>query len=208
MNEETVDQIDALLANHGERRMATELTPASTGAASAEVLEEEYQKIGWWKGPNATPEQQARQRDFWLRQESPGLLWLVGRLREEWHIDLLDGVASLLSQAGKASIPLLLDELERQPPRDQAEALLKALAWMGETGVEVQPFLTTRLEANLAMLLQHRDTDLREWASGAARLLPQERAVGLLRRRLDAEPDASLRQVIGEIIDAVTKGPN
>jgi hypothetical protein len=39
----------------------------------------------------------------------------------------------------------------------------------------------------LSKFLHHDDTALREWAVHAARLLPRERAVGLLRTQLDKE---------------------
>jgi hypothetical protein len=212
MDEEATDRIDPMLTHGRERSTVAELAPSlaapapDPAPAPEEALEEEYQKIGWWKGPNATREARARQRDFWCHHGERGLRWLAGRLRREWHIDLLDGVASLLADAGSAGIAPILDELERQPARDQAWALLKALAWIGEEGVEVPPVSAARLEAVLAMLLQHDDTDLREWAADAARLLPRERALRLLRGRLDTEPDADVRQAIEAAIDAGAAG--
>jgi hypothetical protein len=205
MNEETVDRINLVLTQHGESGTA-ELAPNSAGRITSEGLEEEYQKIGWWRGPHATPEAQARLRDFWLRQGGPGLRWLAGRLRQEWHIDALDGVATLLARAGEAAIPPILEELERQPTRDQAVALLHALAWIGEDGVEAQASLTTRLEGVLASFLQHDDAGPREWAARSARLLPREQAAWLLRKRLEAEPDADVRHAIEEVIDVDATG--
>ena len=139
MNDETIDRIDALLRHHRDEGTVAQVSPPIVPPDSEEELEDAYQKIGWWTGPNATPESQALVRDFWRLQGDRGLGWIVARLRREWHIDLLDGVASLLAQAGGAGILPILDELERQPRRDQAEALLKALGWMGEQGIRVPP---------------------------------------------------------------------
>jgi hypothetical protein len=196
MNDETIDRIDALLRHHGDERTLAEVSPALPPPSSEEEFEDAYQRIGWWKGPNATPEARALVRDFWRLQGNRGLSWLVSRLRREWHIDLLDGVASLLAQAGGASLVPILDELERQPRRDQAEALLKALGWMGEEGIAVPPSSVKRLETALSMFLHQDDTGLREWAARAVRLLPREQAVALLGRHIDGEPDADVRQVM------------
>jgi hypothetical protein len=200
MNEETADRMDVLLTHH-EESVAPGIAPGPTGPAPSVRFEEEYQKIGWWKGPRATPDVRARVRGFWSRQGGPGVRWLASRLRQEWHIDALEGVASLLAEAGEAAIPPILEELEREPARDQAEALLHALAWIGESGGTAQPDLTTRLEVVLAAFLQHGDSDLRDRAAGAARLVPRDRAFGLLRSRLDAEADADVRRAIEEVID-------
>jgi hypothetical protein len=200
MNEETADRMNGMLTHH-EESVAAGIAPGPAGPAPPERFEEEYQKIGWWKGHHATPEARARVRDFWSRQGGPGLRWLASRLRQEWHIDALDGAASLLAEAGAAAIPPILEELERQPARDQAEALLHALAWIGESGGAAQPDLTARLEAVLAAYLRHDDSDLRDRAAGSARLLPRDQAIGLLRRRLVTEEDADVRRAIEEAID-------
>jgi hypothetical protein len=204
MNEETVDRMNVMLTHH-EGSVAAGPAPGPAGPAPGEDFEEEYQKIGWWKGPYATPEARARVRDFWSRQGGPGLRWLASRLRQEWHIDALDGVASLLAKAGEAAIAPILEELERQPARDQADALLHALAWIGEYGGAAPASLTTRLEAVLASFLGHDDSDLRDWAARSARLLSREQASDLLRRRLETEADADVRRAIEEVISSGAK---
>jgi hypothetical protein len=199
MNEEAVDRTNVMLTHH-EGSVAAGPAPGPAGRAPAEEFEEEYQKIGWWKGPCATREARSRVREFWSRHGAPGLRWLASRLRQEWHIDALDGVASLLADAGEAAIPPILEELERQPARDQAEALLHALTWIGEQGGTAQPDAATRLEAVLTSFLWHDDPDLRDWAAGSTRLLPREQALGLLHRRLETERDADVRRSIEEVI--------
>jgi hypothetical protein len=206
MNDETIDRVDALLKHDREGESAAEVSSTLAPPCSEEGFEDVYQKIGWSKGPNATPEAQALVREFWRLQGARGLRWLVNRLRRERHIDLLDGVASLLAQAGLAGIPPILDELERRPSRDQAEALLKALGWMGEQGLEAEPSSVTRLEMALSMFLHHDDTGVREWAARAARLVPREQAVRLLRSQFDVEPDADVRQAMEETIGAGETG--
>jgi hypothetical protein len=203
MNDEMIDRIDALLKHHGDEGAITAASPSLASPSSEEDFEDAYQKIGWWKGPNATPEARARVRDFWRLQGNRGLSWLVGRLRREWHIDLLDGVADLLAQAGGAGIPPILDELEHQPlRRDQAEALLKALGWMGEEGIPVPPSSVKRLETALSMFLHQDDAGLREWAARAVRLLPREQALALIGGPLDGETDPDVLQAIEETVAA------
>jgi hypothetical protein len=206
MNKKPLDRSNTFSTRRGGAGTDLEARPAFPTAPSEEVFEEEYQKIGWWKGPYAKPEARARVRDFWRLQGDRGLRWLAGRLRGEGHIDLLQGVASLLANAGSAGIPPILDELEHDPPLDQGVFLLKALGWMGEEGVEAQPTAATRLEAVLSTFLHHDNADLRESAVRAARLLPRERATGLLQGPLDAERDADVRQAIEEVIGTGSAG--
>jgi hypothetical protein len=180
MNEKTIDQTDAVLKLDRDDVTAADVPPARAAAGCVDSLEAMYQKIGWWKGPNATTEARTLVCDFWRGQGDQGHRWLVSRLRPEWHIDLLDGVANILAQIGDSAIPPILDELERQPSRDQAEALLKALGWLGEDGKGASPPLVARLGVVLATFLGGDDPGPREWAARAARLLPREQAVTLL----------------------------
>jgi hypothetical protein len=202
MNEKTIDRTDAVLKLDRDDVTAADIPPAQAAVCCQDSLEAMYQKIGWWKGPNATAEARTLVSDFWRDQGDPGLRWLASRLRPEGHIDLLDGVASILSQIGDTAIPPVLDELERQPCRDQAEALLKALGWLGEQGNSASPPLVARLGLVLATFLSGDDPGLREWAARAARLLPRERAVGLLGSLLNAEPNADVRNAIQETVAA------
>jgi hypothetical protein len=202
MNEKTIDRSDALLKRDRDYVTTEDVPPAQAAVCCEDSLEAMYQKIGWWKGPNATAEARTLVCDFWRRQGDQGLRWLVSRLHPEGHIDLLDGVASILAQIGDTAIPPVLDELERQPSRDQAEALLKALGWLGEQGNAISPPSVARLGLVLATFLSGDDPGLREWAARAARLLPRERVVGLLVSLLNAEPDADVRHAIQETVAA------
>ncbi len=202
MNGETAGRVDTVLPHRGEDHLA----PGHAGASLAEGYEEHYQRVGRWKGSCGTREAQAKVTEFWLSQGDPGLRWLAGRLRSEGHIDALDGTAAVLSMAGPTAISPILEELERQPSTDQALALLRALAWIGEDGVEAQPSLTTRLETALSGFLGHGDADVREYAARSAHLLPRQRAAGLIGDRLDVETDAAVRAAIEEVIDAGATG--
>jgi hypothetical protein len=203
MNDKVIDRIAAHLEEDRVGVVGADVARGPGPGFTEGGFEDAYQKIGWWKGPNATPEARALVSDFWRQRGEQGLRWLVGRLRREWHLDLLDGVASLLARAGDAAIPPILDELERQPARDQAEALLKAFGWMGEQGTEAQPSSVTRLELALSEFLHQEDPGLREWATRAAGLLPRERAVDLLRRQLVAVRDPEVRKAIEETVAAI-----
>jgi hypothetical protein len=131
MSDEPLDRINTLSIPGGGAGTDLEGRPPVPTAASDEVFEGVYQQIGWWKGPCSKPEARAQMREFWRLEGDRGLRWLAGRLRREGHIDLLQGVASLLADAGSAAIPPILDELEHDRPIDQAMFLLKALGWMG-----------------------------------------------------------------------------
>ncbi len=61
-----------------------------------------------------------------------------------------------------------------------------------------------RLGLLLGKFLREDDPGHREWAARAARLLPGERAVGLLGELLHAEPDADVRHAIEETVAAST----
>jgi hypothetical protein len=202
MNEKTIDRTDALLKPDRDGVTAAEHPAARAAVCCEDSLEAMYQKIGWWKGPNASAEARTLVCDFWRRQGDQGLRWLVSRLRSEGHIDVLDGVASILAQIGVTAISPMLDELERQPSRDQAEALLKALGWLGAQGIAASPSLVERLGLVLAMFLRRDDPCLRERAVRAARLLRRERAVGLVGGLLNAEPDVDVRHAIEEAVAA------
>jgi hypothetical protein len=194
MNEDTDDRLDAMRTQQGEG--AAGLAPSAAGPAPAEEFEEQYQRIGRWKGPHGTREAQARVREFWLSQGSPGVRWLARRLREEGHVDVLHGASCLLWEAGLNAIPPILEELERQPAMDQADALLKALSWIGEDGVGAPRSLMARLEAALAGFLDHEAADVRESAALAMRLLPADRAAYWLRRRRPLETDPYVSETL------------
>jgi hypothetical protein len=162
-------------------------------------FEEQYQKIGWWKGPHATDSARQGVRAFWARQGPRGVRWLVRRLRSESHLELLSGVANLLADLGEVSLRPILNELEWKPARDQAEALLEALAWLGETGLTAGVF-AGQLTPILATFLTHDDADLREMACRATSLLAPGRALALLESRLAVEPSTEVRQTVEETI--------
>ena len=56
MNEKTIDQTDAVLKLDRDDVTAADVTAARAAAGCVDSLEAMYQKIGWWKGPNATTE--------------------------------------------------------------------------------------------------------------------------------------------------------
>src|SRR5947199_39631 len=88
------------------------------------------------------------------------------RSPEELSLDMLSGVQNLLADLGEVSLRPILNELESEPARDQAEALLKALAWLGVTGPTEGRF-AEQLTPILAAFLTHDDPDLREAACRA-----------------------------------------
>jgi hypothetical protein len=153
--------------------------------------ERQYQGLGNWKHAETGREA----REYWFGAGAQGVEWLVRRLRSETHVEVLHDAAALLADLGRASVRPIVDELDRDPPTDQALALLRALGWLGES--HERPTLEgAQGELILAGLLQHDDPDIREAAACAMRLLRPQRAAYWLTRRVRVEPDAAVRVAI------------
>lgn len=145
-------------------------------ADSQLCYEEKYQSLGHRKGPKAERSYRRRLEEFWANEGETGLRWIIRRLSEETHGDLLDSAASLLADAGPAAASLILDELERNPETDQAIALWKALGWMADSKTSWdEESLNDRLRAALNQALRHPNFDVRSSCAYAARLLPNFR---------------------------------
>ncbi len=194
MNEETVDRMDLMLTHHGEGGAAG-LAPATARPISADVFEEEYQRIGCWTGPDATPEAWESRREFWRSSGKDGVLWLVRRLRQERHIDVLDGAASLLAELGEIILVPAFEELGRSRSRDLALCLIWALVSLSESAPGLR-IGAGPPEPILAARLQDDDPDIREAAAEAMRLLGPERAARWLEQRLRDETNEEVRQTI------------
>jgi hypothetical protein len=195
VNERTIDRLDPVLVHHEGGDAAAGLAPGPAGAVPTEAFEEEYRKVGWWKGPDATPEEKARRREFWRSSGMEGVGWLVRHLRQERHIDVLHGAASLLADLGEMILGPVLEEVARGGPRDQALCLLWALVSLSESTP------TLRIDAGssepiLADRLRDDDRDLREAAAEALRLLGPERAIRWLEQGLRDETDDDVRRTI------------
>src|SRR4029077_8862219 len=76
-----------------------------------ESAEVHYQRLGRWKGSDASPQAQAESQRFWHDSGLPGIHWLVARLRDERHDDRLHGTASVLADLGPASLGLIVQTL-------------------------------------------------------------------------------------------------
>jgi hypothetical protein len=194
MSEEAVDRPHILLTDDRERNTIAEILPAPAPALT-ESFEDEYQKLGWWKGPHATAAARARQRDFWRSSGEAGVRWLVCRLRDEHHVETLHAVASLLADLGETILGAVFEELSRATTTDQALCLLWAVVSLSESAPSLR-IETTRAELVLADLLQHEEPDVREGAAEAVRLLGSERAIRWLEHRLRDEPNAEVRQTL------------
>ncbi len=194
MNEETADRINLILTHHDESGAAG-LAPSPGGPVPPAGFEEEYQKIGWWTGPYATPEARESRREFWRSSGMDGIRWLVRRLRQERRIDVLDDAASLLAELGEFILIPAFEELARSRSRDQALCLLWALVSLSESAP------TLRIEAGpsepiLAARLHDDDPDIREAAAEAMRLLGPERSARWLEQQLRDETNDEVRQTI------------
>ena len=206
MNDETIDRIDALLKHHGDEGAIVTVSPSLASPSSEEDFEDAYQKIGWWKGPNATPE---TRRGY----VSSGGSRAIGAWAGSWAGSAGSGT-STCSTGSRASWPRrAVPPSSRSsmswsisPGADQAEALLKALGWMGEGGISVPPTSAKRLEAALLMFLHQDEAGLREWATRAVRVLPREQASAVIGSQLDGESDPDVRQAIEEMVAAIEIG--
>jgi hypothetical protein len=174
------------------------LTGADTGAYPEERLEEEYRKIGWWKGPHAEKAAREAVRSFWKGLGTWGARWLARRLRRETHVDAVEGVANLLADLGAVAAGPVLEELEGTPSWDQAKALLTALRWLPSPG---HLLTQDRQQRAIAKFAADADADLREAACRATRVLPQPEALLVLRQALSAEENEDVRQAIEAEID-------
>jgi hypothetical protein len=183
------------------------VTPTGTGEPGPEVpftpeaAEADYQALGRFTGKLAAAPVQAAAREFWVSSGERGARWLARRLHWEFHVDTLHAPSAQLADLGEAAIGPIVEELGGHPTPEQAEALLKALGWIGESPSALI-IEATAFELLLARFLQHRDPDVREGAALAMRLLPSARAAYWLRRRQLEERD---KYVTPTIEDELTR---
>src|SRR6516162_5380833 len=78
--------------------------PRADAPFTPEEAEFHYQRLGRWKGPDASPEAQAESHRFWQDTGLPGIHWLIARLRDELHDDRLHGAGSMLADLNPASL--------------------------------------------------------------------------------------------------------
>lgn len=195
MNEGIFGRIHPVTAHRAEGGSAgLELSPAS-GPGATNVFEDEYQKIGRWTGPEAAPEAREKRWEFWRLSGVGGVRWLVRRLREERHIDVLHGAASLLAGLGEVVLEPVFEELARANSRDQSLCLLWSLVSLSEA-VPTLRMDARASEAILADRLQDDDPDLREAAAEAMRLVESEQAARWLELRLKDEADDDVRRTM------------
>ena len=162
---------------------------------SPSEAERYYNPLGTWKGPLAAREVQDESLQFWRSSGDEGVPGLIHRLRDEFHLETLHGFASKLADLGEIILAPVFEALSRGATRDQALCLLWALDSLSESDATLR-VETAQAELALADLLQDEDSDVREAAAEAMRLLKPERAVRWLEHRLRDETDAEVRQTI------------
>jgi hypothetical protein len=114
-------------------------------------------------------------------------------------VETLHAAGSLLADLGEIGVGPIIEELGDSLVVDQGLALLKALAWLGES--PDHPTLEgAQAELILAHCLQDDDSDLREAAAGAMRLLPPERAIRWLNPRLRVETNEDVKRAIQDVL--------
>ena len=60
-----------------------------------------YSPLGAWKGPLAARDVEDESLHFWRSSGDEGVRWLIHRLGDEFHLETLHGVASLLADLGE-----------------------------------------------------------------------------------------------------------
>jgi len=188
---------NAMPENTGAHAMS--VAEGASAVASQELLERYYQKIGWWKGSAATDQARAINRAFWVGQGEVGTRWLAGRVGNETHSDVLDGVASLLAELGPISFTPVLEALGEKVTPEQAECLLTALRWIS---LPDRQNLPSGLVAILLRFLEHEQPDVREAAVRASCICPPREATQHLNQRREVETDPEVLAAIEQETDA------
>jgi HEAT repeat protein len=185
-----------------ERRESPPSSPGASdegGAFPSDEAEVHYQRLGRWRGADASPEVQAESLRFWRGSGLGGIRWLIARLRDDSHDDRLRGAASMLADLGMESLGPILETLRDRPTADQALALLWALGWLGDRERSGEP----QTALVLVQYLLDESPELREAAARALRLIPPDHARTWLTCRLRDELDGEVKRTIEEELEAV-----
>ena len=154
-----------------------------------------YRDIGAWGGG---AEDTLRS---WTRFGQAGALWLIRRMRTETDAEVLCGISTILSNYGGSSIRPILEEAEENPGPDQAEALLRALAWIG-TEIGIRDLQRQAKRVCKRYLQPQSPPELRQAATVATRCLPGPMALRLLEAALrDTDDEETREYVASEIQD-------
>lgn len=138
-----------------------------------------YNRINCWKDPYSKPAVCEDTKRFWLNSADEGIWYLVERLADERHIELMEGVANILADIGPESVSAIVHVLNHRPLWDDSNAawLLKALGWIGEHESHGNYFeLLDTIDGHL----NSDDDDIFEAAVLACKCLPVEKARLLL----------------------------
>lgn len=185
-----------MAARHPATKLAAFESPQQFNATRQ--LEEEYQKLGWTKGPLANEAAQTAVRNYWVALGERGAQWLIQRARRESHIEILSAIADILAEFGSGSAKLIAKELATgNCPMNQVSTLLKALGWVK---IRKRPMLLHRLTVLIREQLAHSEVEVRESAAVATRCLPTSIARELLYAALAVEPNRFVREAIEEEI--------
>jgi hypothetical protein len=188
------------MAGRPKRLPADSTTSASARCAEIspqQSFEQEYQKIGWWKGEHASPQAQERIRSFWMNSGRAGAEWLASRLRQETHSDVLDAAGSLLADIGRSAVEPILTELDNPTSQEHAKVLLLALGWMAPEEGAVH---AERIESMLRRFMAETRPELREAAAEATAILRASCARCLLSAVLEREPDEEVRGTLEAVL--------
>jgi hypothetical protein len=143
------------------------------------IFEVFYRRINHYKGPDASPEAHAEIRMFWNNSGREGVQFLVDKLVDETHLELIEGVMNHLADIGPPSIRPIMEVLTSGRSRYNTECFLKTLGYIGsERGTDGVP---PRDLAELIMkFFDHDFCDVREAAAMATQILPDKHALDLL----------------------------
>lgn len=88
-----------------ERPRPADLAVTPESQLRSEDAEDLYQRLGRTRGPFGTRQAREATRKAWEAKGWAGALWLLGRVRRERHLDVLDAVAEVLAEHRDRVIP-------------------------------------------------------------------------------------------------------
>jgi hypothetical protein len=195
------DAGDDLKRSTRPRRLASQLLDDRTGLLwarqpppSVAVWEDDYAKLGSHKHFTA----RAAARDALSMTGRGGARWLVDRIHDEVHSELLIDVATVLANIGEDAYVPILGGLRTDPPLDQASTLLKAIGWMDAPPTSAT--LRQQLQDIARNAVNSVEPELREAAGSAIAVLFPGKAKAILTDRVAVEPDAVVRDYLIDVL--------
>ncbi len=171
-------------------------TDVPTGVVAALPYEFLYDALGKRKGAFANRAFREGLLEEWAGSGEQGALWLCERLRHNIFLERQTDAVEALIGVGSEAIPSILCTLSMTPSEGQAEALLKAIRWIGDLSSRQQ----YKLRGIIRRYLEHRSSLVRIAAAKATSCLRIIPADDLLRYARSLEDDPDVREEIDDLL--------